>query len=478
MRIPFLPSLAAASAWMILAASAAMGRSVDLRGRLLDPADRAGIPGARVLIAGTATGAFTDSAGRFRLQGEVAVRPVAADGPHAPVFRDGALWISASREARARIEWFSIRGEGLGASASILEPGPNRVDALRAAPRDFSGYVRIRAEGRAWVMRALRLPGPVPADWMGEAAPAPLAKAAEGGILQVTMDGLLPKEIAFDSDAQDLGDFAMEYPARGIGVGAAPPYGATVLFDGSRGRAAAQAELQAKWRDWPRFTPSEIRFRIVRDPESPGDTGRVALQSCCNPTWGYDDIQATVGLYRDCQIHVEWIAMGEYDDPYDAAAPDANASDPAGAGQKGYVNSGVYAASRYEVQIQSWDTAAAKLPGLHDMGAIVDDEAPAANRNRPNGVWQAYDITFRGARFDGTSMSEPPIMSVWWNGAKVHGNRKLSGAAAGLANHSGEEHNDTAVYGLKLQSEGRDVRFRNVWIKRLDLAEPNTDVGY
>jgi hypothetical protein len=236
--------------------------------------------------------------------------------------------------------------------------------------------------------------------------------------------------------------------------------------------------LQADWIDWPRFTPSEPKFRIVRDPEFPDDTARVALQACCNTVWGYDDIQAKAGLYRDCQIHVEWIGMGEYDDPYDAAAPDPNASDPAGEGQKGYINSGVYAASRYEVQIFSWDTAAAMVPGIHDMGAIVDDYAPSANRNRPNGKWQAYDITFRGARFEGTAMAEPPYMSVWWNGTLVHDNRKLTGAAAGLSNHSGEEHVDTAIYGLKLQSEGRDVRFRNVWIKKLALDAPQTGLGF
>ena len=29
--------------------------------------------------------------------------------------------------------------------------------------------------------------------------------------------------------------------------------------------------------------------------------------------------------------------------------------------------------------------------------------------------------------------------------------------------------------GLKLQAEGHDVRYRNVWIKELDLAKPDTD---
>ena len=30
--------------------------------------------------------------------------------------------------------------------------------------------------------------------------------------------------------------------------------------------------------------------------------------------------------------------------------------------------------------------------------------------------------------------------------------------------------------GLKLQCEGHDVRYRNTWIKELDLKEPNTDL--
>mgnify|MGYP006203579297 CR=1 FL=1 len=29
--------------------------------------------------------------------------------------------------------------------------------------------------------------------------------------------------------------------------------------------------------------------------------------------------------------------------------------------------------------------------------------------------------------------------------------------------------------GLKLQCEGHDVRYRNAWIKELDLVRPNTD---
>jgi hypothetical protein len=477
----FLPSLAPALAILaLLTPPGAAERVVHLQGRLLDKANGDGVAGASVLIAGTSTGAISDSGGRFRIDGMVPVRPAPAERPRPPRFADGALWLDAESPGVARIELFAVGGESLSASTRTLRRGGNRLDVFAGAPRNFAGFIRVRTDGQAWVLRALRVPGPVAMGWAGAADPVPsgLAKPAAGGNLEITVAGLAQKTLAFSADEQDLGDIPMEYPERRLGVGAPPIYAADVLFGGSRGRAAAKAELEANWMDWPRFTPSEPRFRLVRDPASPEDTNRVALLACCNTLWGYDDIQAKVGLYRDCQIHVEWIGMGEYDDPYDGPLPDPDAADPADAGDPGYINSGVYAASRYEVQIQSWDTAAASLPGLHDMGAIVDDFAPSANRNRPNGVWQAYDITFRGARFEGTSLVSAPYMSVWWNGVLVHENRKLTGAAAGLANHSGEEHADTAIYGLKLQSEGRDVRFRNVWIKKLVLAEPQTGFGF
>lgn len=503
MRKTYLPACAPALAFLALVAGLAVPvpaqRVVHLEGRILDKANGDGVPGASIRIAGTTTGAVSDSAGRFLIAGAVGVK--SPPGPsHPPRFAGGALWLEAGTDSQARIDLFSAGGGKLAGSSRALRPGMNRLEAFTDAPRNFAGFVRVRLEGREWVLRALRVPGPAAVDWMGPAEPVPeaLTKPGSGGnltvtlltgtlltgtlltgtLLEITVPGLLPKTLAFPSDESDLGDIVLEYPDRRPGVGAPPVYGAAILFDGSRGRAAAAAQLRDNWMDWPRFTPSEPRFRLARDPGFPDDTGRVALQSCCNTLWGYDDIQARIGLYRDCLIHVEWIGMGEYDEPYDAPAPDPDAAEPAGPGQKGYVNSGVYAASRYEVQIQSWDTSAAKIPGLHDMGALVDDYAPSSNRNRPNGEWQAYDIVFRGARFDGTSMTTAPYMSVWWNGALVHDNRELTGAAAGLANHSGEEHGDTAVYGLKLQSEGRDVRFRNVWIKKLVLEAPRAAIGF
>ena len=477
-------------------------QSFNLKGRVLDKADMTGIPGAIIRAVGSPASTITDGDGRFTLTESSGISGPYARRPSDPYLRNGALFVDAVMSGlSARVEVFQASGESLGRVDRKLSAGWNRIDVLPRADRDFLGFVRITVGGNTWIRTMLHTGGNAPATWLGgEASGAAGTRSASktsaafaggrakagapsaapaAGLIEVTADKLVPKSVAYANDSADLGDIVLDYPERKLGVGAKPIYGATVLFDGSRGKPAAAAELQAKWKDWPRYTPSEIRFRIARDPEFPDDTANhAALQTCCNTLWGYDDIQATEGLFLDFQLHVEFIGMGEYDTPFDVAAANANASDPGEAGKPGYINSGVYAASRYELQIQSFGTEPAAIPGIHDMGSIVDAYTPLANRNKPNGEWQAYDITFRGARFDGATMTFNPNMSVWWNGVKVHENRKLEAGASGLANHSGEEHGDTAVYGLKLQSEGRDVRYRNIWIKRLSIPTERTDFGY
>ncbi|GEM_PF-1855003 len=492
------------------AGASAMAQTLNLKGRVLDKVNMQGVPGAVVKVVGSTAMATTDSAGRFTLTGSLDVRGRFTRAAAEPYFQGGALFVDALESGQsARVEVFGVSGESLSAAVYPLKSGWNRIDAFSgngtsagnpsagnrnpsAAVRDFVGFARIRSGGNTWVERMLNAGGPVPASLtlaklaggsatVGERegnGSRALAKTAAGQV-DVTADKLVKKTVAYANDASDLGDIVLEYPERKLGVGAGPIYGATVLFDGSKGKTAAAAELQAKWKDWPRFTPSDIKFRIVRDPEFLNDTvNHAALQSCCNTLWGYDDIQATVGIFNDFQVHVEFIGMGEYDTPYDVASPNANAADAIESGKPGYINSGVYLASRYEIQIQSWSTDPTKIPGSHDMGAVVNDYTPVTNQNKPNGVWQAYDITYRGARFTGTTMTSNPYTSVWWNGVQVHNNRKVNAAASGLANHSGEEHADTTLYGLKLQSEGRDVRYRNVWIKQLTIANPETNFGY
>ncbi len=281
--------------------------------------------------------------------------------------------------------------------------------------------------------------------------------------LIVSKEKLLSRTVNFEEGQSKLGDIVLDYPPRALDIGAKPPYGAEILFDGSQGAAAAEKEMQANWKPWWRFDTAyqkggqrppvtDITFKIANDPKFPTDSLRASMRSCCSEDhfWGYHDLQSKKA-HGDVQWHIEWIGMGEF-------------------------NSGIYVQSRYELQILS-----GAQRDNHSVGSIVREYRPSANPMRANGQWQAYDITFRTARYRNGNTQGPgdtlAMMSVWWNGVLIHLNRKVKGVASGLANHSGEEMN-AVLYGLKMQNESGDVRFRNIWMKPLKIDTLGTNFGY
>ncbi|RYF56165.1 MAG: DUF1080 domain-containing protein, partial [Cytophagaceae bacterium] len=94
--------------------------------------------------------------------------------------------------------------------------------------------------------------------------------------------------------------------------------------------------------------------------------------------------------------------------------------------------------------------------------------------------WNAYDITFRAARFTNGKLTEQPMVTMYFNGKKVHSNKAISqvwgGPKSGIdgGNDGGKGITDTPG-GLKLQAEGHNVMYRNVWIKPLNLTSASTD---
>jgi hypothetical protein len=193
-----------------------------------------------------------------------------------------------------------------------------------------------------------------------------------------------------------------------------------------------------------------LAWKFVGDPVDSG----MAMQTCCRAQWGDEDL-VTKRKFRDFQLHVE----------FNLVAPRAGTTDPA--------NSGVYLQSLYEIQIKD-DYGLAKL-GSHDMAGILNETAAPANLCRPKGKWQAYDITFRAARFQGGTRTEKARVTLYWNGKLVHKDKETANEhSTGISSDSLSD----GPHGLKLQSEGHDVRFRNVWIKELDLEAPTSDVGY
>jgi len=232
----------------------------------------------------------------------------------------------------------------------------------------------------------------------------------------------------------------------GVGVGAQAADGAEVVFDGSR------EMLDAKWTYWkgPRFASSlPIKWKMVDDPVDEGTVVMSDDPAATGGKYGAADI-VTKKAYRDFRLHVEF-----------------NIAKPGG-------NSGVYLQNRYEIQILDGDKT------KHGMAAVINETGSPYEHYRGTGKWNAYDIVFRAARFENGKLSEKARLTMYFNGTKVHENQVINqvwgGGNSGVdgGNDGGKGITDTPQ-GLKLQAEGHDVRFRNIWIKELDLEKPDTD---
>ncbi len=251
---------------------------------------------------------------------------------------------------------------------------------------------------------------------------------------------LLPALAAFTTT---LSAFAAE---KSIGVGAPPIPGAEVIIDGSR------AMLDEKWIYWegPGFKSAmPIKWQIVADPVDKGTTVMTDDRAADGGKFGAADI-VTKKAYRDFRLHIEFLIVK-----------------PKG-------NSGVYLQNRYEIQVFDGDQT------KHGMGAVINETESPYHAYKGLGQWNAYDITFRAARFADGKMIEKPLVSMFFNGEKVHTNVAINkvwgGPKSGLdgGNDGGAGITDTPG-GLKLQCEGHDVRYRNAWIKELDLKTADTD---
>lgn len=126
-------------------------------------------------------------------------------------------------------------------------------------------------------------------------------------------------------------------------------------------------------------------------------------------------------------------------------------------------NSGVYMQDRYEVQVL--DSYRIADPGQGDCGAVYNIAAPLVNACKPPMEWQAYDIIFKAPRFDSAGKKiESARLTVFQNGILVQNNTE--------ATHSTISAGDLEEQGpgpLKLQDHGTAVTFRNVWVLPLPL---------
>lgn len=124
---------------------------------------------------------------------------------------------------------------------------------------------------------------------------------------------------------------------------------------------------------------------------------------------------------------------------------------------QGRGNSGYYAQGRYEVQMLD----SFGLQGKdNECGGIYKTAEPNVNMCFPPLRWQTYDVDFTAAKFDAEGKKTANArITVKHNGTVIHDNLELPGPTGG-ARVKGEQ-GPGPVF---LQDHGNPVRYRNIWV--------------
>src|SRR5262245_53882919 len=244
------------------------------------------------------------------------------------------------------------------------------------------------------------LPG---AGWQRGDAIRPGKGEHKDGVVEVAGDGWTAKikngvlTVTHGDASHDLKKIQRTSPT----LGAKPPRGAIVLFDGS----------------------SPDNFENGQLVE-----GNLLGASSC----------VTKHKFGDHSLHIEFRT------PFM----------PKSRGQ-GRGNSGVYAQGRYEIQVLD----SFGLEGKNnECGGIYQIAEPAVNMCLPPLAWQTYDIDFKAAKFDEDGKkTQNARITVKHNGVTIHDNLELAKGTPGYKPEGPEK------LGLFLQNHGNPVAFRNIW---------------
>lgn len=158
--------------------------------------------------------------------------------------------------------------------------------------------------------------------------------------------------------------------------------------------------------------------------------------------------------FGDCQLHIEW-----------ATPPTADTKLHSWWG-----NSGVFFLGKYELQVTESCESIHKADG--QAGAIYGQTPPLVNVARKPGEWQVYDVVFTAPRFDDDKLVAPAYFTVFWNGVLAQYHTACMGSTRYKTLPEYDCH-DT-VGALTLQQHGSAVRFRNIWIRPLQLPSRET----
>ncbi|GAB4451443.1 MAG: DUF1080 domain-containing protein [Armatimonadaceae bacterium] len=154
--------------------------------------------------------------------------------------------------------------------------------------------------------------------------------------------------------------------------------------------------------------------------------------------------------FGDCQLHLEF------------ASPSAVESSGQGRG-----NSGLFLMGIYEIQILDNYENPTYADGT--VGAIYGQYPPLVNAIRKPGEWNTYDVIWRAPRFENGQVKSPAVVTVLLNGVVVQANQTLIGTTPHRTVGTYTEHAPQGP--IKLQDHGNPVRFRNIWVRPLNLED-------
>lgn len=184
-------------------------------------------------------------------------------------------------------------------------------------------------------------------------------------------------------------------------LGAKPPTGAIVLFDGSNADAWEDGKVDAR--------------KLLA-----GGT-------------------KTKQAFGDCTLHVEFRT------PFK----------PTARGQ-GRGNSGVYLQDRFECQVL--DSFGLKGEN-NEAGGIYTISAPKVNMCFPPLSWQTYDIDFQAAKYDGDKKLQNAVVTLRHNGVLVQDHVEVPHTTTSAGRKEGPH-----PAPIQLQNHGNPVFYRNIWI--------------
>jgi len=251
---------------------------------------------------------------------------------------------------------------------------------------------------------------------------------SEGEFKNSTWEGLLGVEgLVGKIEGSQAGRFQLKKVVRlSPTLGAKPPEGAIVLFDGTgfdewegRGKGGLLGLL---------FKHSEPAWKLV--------DGTMEVVP------GSGSIR-TKRKFRNYKLHLEFRS------PFM----------PFAKGQK-RGNSGVYNLERYEVQILD----SYGLEGKdNECGAIYKVAAPRVNMCAPPMQWQTYDITFHAPQFDPSGKKvQNARITVVHNGVTIHKDLEIPHPTGGARIKP-----EQMMGSISLQDHGDPVQFRNIWLVEL-----------